>query len=265
MGLIGFAKTLAREGAKVSKVASVLSIRAADLNPLPNNSTASSPTRSLRSPHPRSVPHLAQSWSASDSKKAPPNPAQMTETIMPPEMLANLSPERIVPLVALLTHSSSTVTGQVFEAGAGWYGQPGWRVAGGSGHGGWKRTRAHVFKTDESFTPAAVRKQWAKINDYTNADHPKDVTETDYLGFLEKAKKMPTNEQGQEPVRFDGKTVLITGAGAGLGRSYALTFARHGANVVVNDMNADNANNVVQEIKKGEVLRSSLAISWPRS
>lgn len=34
----------------------------------------------------------------------------------------------------------------------------------------------------------------------------------------------------------DGRTVIITGAGRGLGRAYALAFAAEGANVVVNDI-----------------------------
>ena len=34
----------------------------------------------------------------------------------------------------------------------------------------------------------------------------------------------------------EGRTVIITGAGRGLGRAYALAFARHGARVVVNDL-----------------------------
>ena len=48
---------------------------------------------------------------------------------------------------------------------------------------------------------------------------------------------------------LDGRVAVITGAGRGIGRSHALFFAAEGASVVVNDLDADAAAEVVKEIE----------------
>jgi NAD(P)-dependent dehydrogenase (short-subunit alcohol dehydrogenase family) len=48
--------------------------------------------------------------------------------------------------------------------------------------------------------------------------------------------------------RFEGKVALVTGAGRGMGKATALTLARDGATVAINDLHGENAQKAVDEI-----------------
>jgi NAD(P)-dependent dehydrogenase (short-subunit alcohol dehydrogenase family) len=64
-----------------------------------------------------------------------------------------------------------------------------------------------------------------------------------------------------------GKVAVITGAGSGLGRSYAHLLAREGAAIVVNDFAAEPANNVAREIREagGRAIAAVADVGTPSS
>jgi len=65
----------------------------------------------------------------------------------------------------------------------------------------------------------------------------------------------------------EGKVVVVTGSGGGIGRDFALAFAANGAKVVVNDVGPGAADKVVAEIKAagGEAVAATDSVAAPES
>lgn len=57
-------------------------------------------------------------------------------------------------------------------------------------------------------------------------------------------------------IRYDGQVVVVTGAGGGLGREYAIFYGSRGASVVVNDLGGSFKG-------EGKDTRVRISCQWP--
>ncbi len=96
-------------------------------------------------------------------------------------------------------------------------------------------------------------------------------------GIVEWVSREEAERRAKAEIRFDGRVAIVTGAGRGLGRAYALELARRGAKVVVNDpgvardgsgeISHNVADEVVAEIRAagGEAVASYDSVTSPEA
>uniref|UniRef100_A0A672Z4X4 Peroxisomal multifunctional enzyme type 2 n=1 Tax=Sphaeramia orbicularis TaxID=375764 RepID=A0A672Z4X4_9TELE len=99
---------------------------------------------------------------------APVAGSRLTETVMPPDLVASLKPEYVAPIVLWLCHEQCQENGGLFEVGAGWIGKL-----------RWERSQGCIVRSkNEPMSPEAVRDQWEKICDFTDSTRPLNIGES---------------------------------------------------------------------------------------
>ena len=93
--------------------------------------------------------------------------SRMTETVLPPELLAALKPEYVTPLVLWLCHESCEETGGLFEVGGGFMGKLRWERAAGKS---WRLGR--------EITPEDVKTQWKAVAGFDKTTHPENIAQS---------------------------------------------------------------------------------------
>ena len=111
---------------------------------------------------------------------APTAGSRLTQTVMPQNLVDQLKPEYVAPLVLYLCHDSCQETGGLFECGGGWMAKLQWQRADG----------ATIRQKNVEMTPEAVRDNWEKVTDFSVSSNPKTVGEAnikvyEVLGKLE--------------------------------------------------------------------------------
>jgi NAD(P)-dependent dehydrogenase (short-subunit alcohol dehydrogenase family)/putative sterol carrier protein/acyl dehydratase len=91
--------------------------------------------------------------------------SRLTETVLPADLIDALKPEYVSPLVAWLCHEDCDENGGLFEVGGGYFAKL-----------RWERTKGTTVRLGRSITPELVQRSWGETTDFSEAEHPTDIT-----------------------------------------------------------------------------------------
>merc|ERR1712060_46330 len=97
---------------------------------------------------------------------APLAASRMTAAVLPKDLLEQLKPDYVAPVVTYLCHEGCAETGQLLELGSGWIAKL-----------RWQRTKG-AFLPQDNFTPEAVQEAWPQISSWEDAETPTDINAT---------------------------------------------------------------------------------------
>ncbi|KAF2424511.1 NAD(P)-binding protein [Tothia fuscella] len=131
---------------------------------------------------------------------APSAGTNMTRTVRSEDQVAALKPEYVAPLIVALTCEHAPVTGKLYEAGCGWFGET-----------RWERARGVDFPHDKGVppTPEEVFQAFGEICNFDNglADNPETPADgSKYsMGNLEKSANAPKPQQNSANRKYISK------------------------------------------------------------
>lgn len=103
--------------------------------------------------------------------------SRMTETVMPPDMVAALKPEYVAPMVAYLCHEECEPTGSIFELGGGWISKL-----------RWQRSKGAMFQG--AFSVEDVAGAYETIEDFENDPEFPEGVNSAFSPIMENLAKM---------------------------------------------------------------------------
>lgn len=103
--------------------------------------------------------------------------SRMTENLLSEELLAQMDPKHVTPIVAYLAHESNTNTGQVYEIGGGWYSTIRWQRSQGVLLGG----RAEGAKEEKVATAEEIAANMEAISDFSIGECAYPTSPTDAI------------------------------------------------------------------------------------